>query len=99
FGELTSRGDAVEFHLEDSGTKLVGTADGRPVLTVTLSDEGTGSFTFELQDVLDHPSNDAEDDIELKFDFTARDFDGDLASGSFTVTVDDDSPVAYFSST
>jgi T1SS-143 domain-containing protein len=92
---LLSRGEEIIFRLDDSGTTLIGeTASGRTVITVTLSDEDGGSFSFVLSDVLDHPISGTEDDIDLRFEFTARDFDGDSTGGSFTITVDDDTPVA-----
>ena len=93
-GPLTSHGQAVSFQLDDSGTTLLGLAPGnRLVFTVHLSDDGSGSYTFTLNDVLDHPLNSTEDDIKLTFNFTARDADGDTASSSFTVIVDDDTPI------
>ena len=94
-GPLTSRGEQVDFKLDDSGTTLlgVGHSSGRAVFTVHLSDDGSGSYSFTLQDVLDHPTGGTEDDINLKFNFTARDADGDTASSNFTVIVNDDTPV------
>jgi T1SS-143 domain-containing protein len=62
------------------------------VFVVTLSDEGSGGYIFELLKPLDHPEAGTEDDIDLTFGFTATDGDGDTASSTFTVTVDDDAP-------
>ena len=113
--DLYSRGELVQYRLDQSGTKLIGyvgtwnggggddgegneetssqlESDYREVFTVTLSDDGTGAYRFELLDVLDHPIADTEDDIRLTFEFTARDFDGDTVTGNFVVTIDDDSP-------
>ena len=53
----------------------------------------TGSFEFTLHDQLDHAANGNENDITLKFDYTARDFDGDTDTGSFVIGVDDDMPI------
>jgi T1SS-143 domain-containing protein len=64
------------------------------VFEVTLSDQGSGSYTFTLLDNLDHRSQ-GEDNLDLTFNFTASDADGDQASSSFTVVVDDDTPVFY----
>ena len=94
--ELTSRGEELSYRLDESGTKLVAFVSGqteRVVFTVTLSDDGSGSYVFTLIDVLDHPGVNSEDDIQLRFDFTARDFDRDTIGGSFTVTVNDDAPL------
>jgi T1SS-143 domain-containing protein len=62
------------------------------VFEVTLSDTRSGSYTFTLLDNLDHHGR-GEDDLYLNFNFTAYDGDGDFKSSSFTVTVDDDTPV------
>ncbi len=94
---LTSAGDAVVYVISADGTTLTGMVDPggageRTVFTVTLNDDGTGSYTFTLSDVLDHPAA-GEDGVNLSFDFSAQDSDGDVASDSFTVTVVDDAPV------
>ncbi|MEM9635182.1 MAG: DUF5801 repeats-in-toxin domain-containing protein [Pseudomonadota bacterium] len=92
--DLTSQGEALSYELSNSDSVLTATsADGRIVFTVTLSDENSGSFVLDLNDVLDHPEANTEDNLALTFDFTATDSDGDSASSSFQVTVDDDSPV------
>jgi T1SS-143 domain-containing protein len=100
---LTSNGDAVSYQLVDNGTRLVGyvnsgpagyTAGERLVFEVTLSDDNTGAFTFTLRDNLDHAPGANENDISLSFNYTARDSDGDTATGSFIVSVDDDMPIA-----
>ncbi|MGV8832261.1 MAG: DUF5801 repeats-in-toxin domain-containing protein [Devosia sp.] len=90
---LTSQGDTVTYGLNGENDVLTATADGRVVFTVTLSDQGTGSYLFDLNDTLDHPLAGTEDNINLHFNFTATDADGDTASSSFRVRVDDDSPV------
>ncbi|AKR54916.1 T1SS secreted agglutinin RTX [Devosia sp. H5989] len=100
---LTSLGENIEFRLENNGTRLVGYVAGygegeeagaeRVVFTVSLSDDGSGSFVFTLLGQLDHAAGGDENDITLTFDFTARDFDGDTVGGKFAVAVDDDSPV------
>jgi T1SS-143 domain-containing protein len=90
---LTSNGVAVTFELSDDDTVLTAKAGDATVFTVSLSDLENGSYDFSLLDNLDHPEANTEDDINLEFAFTATDSDGDTASSSFTVTVDDDAPV------
>jgi T1SS-143 domain-containing protein len=94
---LTSQGDDLEYTLSPNGTVLTATADDgsgpRTVFVVTLSDENTGSFVFDLDDALDHEDGSTEDNITLAFNFTVTDSDGDQVDGSFTVSVDDDGPV------
>lgn len=90
---LTSEGDALSYNVTGNGTVLTATSGGRTIFTVTLSDTGSGSYVFDLEDTLDHSDPTTEDDIDLTFNFTATDSDGDTVDGSFTVTVDDDGPV------
>ena len=90
---LTSHGDTVTYALSNAGTTLTASAGGRVVFTVTLSDDGSGSYVFTLRDELDHPIVDTEDNLALQFNFTARDFDQDTIAGNFVVTVDDDTPL------
>ena len=90
---LTSEGDALAYAVSPDGTTLTATAGGRTIFTVTLSDTGSGSYAFDLEDTLDHADGTSEDNIDLIFNFTATDSDGDTADSSFTVTVDDDAPV------
>ncbi|MBU0832430.1 MAG: hypothetical protein KKH33_08620, partial [Alphaproteobacteria bacterium] len=70
---------------------------GQIVFTVALSDLNSGSFDFTLYGNLDHrvvgTSPEAEEDLAINFQFTAQDSDGDRVSASFTVNVNDDSPV------
>ena len=97
---LTADGEPVSYLVSDDGLTLtaytgtLGEVDYTEVFNVTLSDEASGSYTFTLLGNLDHPEADTEDDLALSFDFIATDADGDSAEGSFTVTVDDDAPVA-----
>ncbi|WP_435200393.1 DUF5801 repeats-in-toxin domain-containing protein, partial [Qipengyuania sp. 902] len=75
---------------------IVATAGGAPVFTLTLS--AAGAWQFTLEGVLDHTVAGTEDDIAIDFGglVVGTDADGDsvTATGSLTVTVDDDSPVA-----
>ena len=94
---LTSRGDTLSYEASTDGVTITALAnDGsgpRTVFTLSLSDRGTGTYTFTLEDVLDHPTPNSEDDIVFSFAFTAIDSDGDKIKSSFSVTVNDDAPV------
>ncbi|MGB3486395.1 MAG: hypothetical protein WBB07_29765, partial [Mycobacterium sp.] len=94
--DLSSNGVELVYTLSGNGTVLTATAGdgGAVVFTVSLSDQGTGSWAFDLKGVLDHPVAGTEDDIVLTFGYVARDGDGDSATGAFAVSVDDDTPVA-----
>jgi len=96
---LTADGEPVSYSISEDGTMLTaftgeaGTDSYTEVFTVTLSDAGNGSYEFTLLGNLDHPEANTEDDIDLNFGFMATDSDGDAATSSFNVTVDDDAPV------
>jgi T1SS-143 domain-containing protein len=96
---LTSQGVAITFSLNADHTVLTGSAGGRSVFEVSLSDDGSGSYRFVLLDQLDHAPNGNENDIALTFNYTVTDSDGDTASSKFIVSVDDDVPVTGVSAT
>ncbi|MGY3451765.1 T1SS-143 repeat domain-containing protein [Bradyrhizobium sp. USDA 4353] len=90
---LTSNGEAVSYVISSDGTTLSAvTADHRTVFTVTLSDDGDGSYKFTLLDNIDH-SGAGADSRTLNFGFKATDSDGDSATSSFTVSIVDDVPI------
>ncbi|MDH4440060.1 MAG: hypothetical protein QE284_06705, partial [Rhizobium sp.] len=71
--------------------------DGELVFSVSVSDiAANGTYEFQLVGNLDHPDATREDDLAIEFVFTAQDGDGDTASSSFIVTVNDDSPEISF---
>lgn len=97
---LTSAGQALFYTVSNNGTVLTaraGNAEGAPVFVVKLSDQGNGSYSFELKGVLDHPVKasgaENEDVLSLNFTATVRDGDGDKLTTTFAVGVIDDSPV------
>ncbi|WP_281646681.1 DUF5801 repeats-in-toxin domain-containing protein, partial [Parendozoicomonas sp. Alg238-R29] len=98
---LTSDGKGVVYSLEQGGTVLVArTLDGnnqQTVFTINLSDLNNGDYTVEMLRAIDHsdPSDpNADTDVEtLAFGFTATDADGDTANGSFSISIEDDTPL------
>ncbi|MGV3576339.1 MAG: DUF5801 repeats-in-toxin domain-containing protein [Devosia sp.] len=95
----------VEWVQNGQGGRLVGTMslsnETRPVFELVVNADGT--FTLTMQAPLAHPSTDDgnknngtetewEDNISLEFDYKVIDNDGDAASGSIKVSVDDDTP-------
>ena len=95
---VTSQGDPVTYSVL-SPTQVQGVAGGRVVFTLT--DNGNGTFTFDLDDQIDHlPLDSGGGDLEtLALDltpaFAAKDFDGDavaLQAGSIRVVVENDVP-------
>ncbi|MRG74164.1 hypothetical protein GH722_20610, partial [Alphaproteobacteria bacterium HT1-32] len=103
---LTSQGEPVTYEWDASTNTLQATADGRDVFTVELNEDGT--YTFTLQDSLDHGAADGENGLGLEFTLTGlvgegtfTDFDGDsidlsetTITQTFSVNVVDDTPAA-----
>jgi T1SS-143 domain-containing protein len=78
-----------------------GAYDGinHPVFTLSLNTQ-TGDFTFTLYQALEHnnPNNENNDnaqDILMNFGVDVVDGDGDHASGTIAIKVDDDSPSKF----
>lgn len=103
---LTSRGDPVDYDLStlaDGVTQRVtATAtpdDGgtpRTVFTLDFAPTGVGDnygYSITLADVVDHP-DDGRDSLDLDFAYDVVDGDGTADSGSFTVSIVDDVPIA-----
>ncbi|MCQ1570726.1 Ig-like domain-containing protein [Neorhizobium galegae] len=90
---LTHDGTAIMYTLSPDGTVLTAKAGATTVFTVSLSDSGDGSYTFILNDNIDHLGANGSS-AALNFGFTAKDSDGDTAPGSFAVTIVDDTPEA-----
>jgi T1SS-143 domain-containing protein len=94
--DLTSHGDALEFALVSPSelvayTGALNAAD--VVFTVTLSTTAAnGAYDFVLDKPLDQLPGSAGA-LNFTFHYTAQDFDGSTASGTFTVTDTDDMPV------
>src|SRR5262249_3510054 len=91
---LTSGGVAVTYSVV--GSTLTASAGGHTVFTLQLNSNGT--YTFTLQDQLDHPAGNGENHLILNLTsaIQATDKDGDtitLSGSAFTIDVQDDVPV------
>ncbi|MGY5812094.1 T1SS-143 repeat domain-containing protein [Rhizobium sp. LEGMi198b] len=71
-----------------------GKDSGQTVATLTIGADGSYSFTLSAP-VAHTASPTVENTQDLTFNFTVTDGDSDTASGSLTVTVKDDAPIAY----
>jgi len=102
---LTSRGDTVEYDittLADGVTQRV-TATATPdegaprtVFTLDFAPNGAGDnygYSVILSDVIDHTGT-GEDGKALNFGYDVVDGDGSTDTGSFTVSIIDDAPIA-----
>jgi len=96
---LTSHGTALSYALSNSDHTITATAGGNTIFTIDILNPNDAAGTqqqyqFTLQEELDHPSGNAQNSIDLPFDFTVADTDSQVAGSQFTVTVVDDVPTA-----
>ena len=76
-----------------AATQTLTISSARGVLvTVQLTDPASGAYTLNLLQPLMHPVTGTEDDISLNIGYTVTDGDGDSATGSLVVSIDDDTP-------
>ncbi len=98
-GNLTSGGAAVVFAAAvDSGAYLylTGSADGNDVIEIRV-EKATGNYVTTLLGPIDHPDageTGSLDNLDLSFNYTVTDGDGDSASALLTVRISDDGPNA-----
>lgn len=97
--DLKSDGVVVTYAIDNGTGDILGMAGNREVFR--LHDNGNGTFSFTLNDQIDHIPNVPADndsqtlDINIVSAFTATDGDGDtvpLNLGSLNITVEDDIP-------
>ncbi|WP_322998835.1 retention module-containing protein [Castellaniella sp.] len=92
---LASQGKPVVWALSDSDHTLIGTVDGVPVVTVTITD--AGAYTVTLSGQIDHPDqgtpgHGVEDVLSLGIGVQVSDNHGGSNSGTLTINIEDDSP-------
>ena len=100
---LTSGGAPVNWSWDASSQTLtgftgtIGGANYAQVMTVVLSAPVSGSsdwtYNLVLTAPLDHPNTNSEDELPINIGITVTDDKGGSTTGSFAVTVEDDSPV------
>ena len=89
---LTSGGEVVTWSGTGSvGDPLIGTAGGEEVINATIDNEG--NYTVTLLKPLDH-SGSEDQALDIDLTVTADDGVNPPATGTLTVTVHDDAPVA-----
>ena len=88
-GVLRSGGENV--NITFNGTSYTGTTTGgTPVFTLTITNQQTGAYTFNLLQPLDHSAG--GDKITLTFGAEIIDFDGDTDPANIVIEVKDDVP-------
>ncbi|GES53172.1 hypothetical protein Rhsp01_57630 [Rhizobium sp. NBRC 114257] len=79
---------------DGSTTWVASSAHHETVATLIINADG--SYTFSTGAPLAHPTAQADEEtLSLTFNFTVTDGDGDKATGSLTVGVKDDVPIAH----
>ena len=93
-GLVTLAGNAIETVWD--GTTLLGqdAVTGDDVFTLEITDVATGAYSFTLLSTLKHSDPDSEDDLTLDITVTVTDAEGESASGTVSLLIDDDRPVA-----
>ena len=67
--------------------------DGNTVTVLTITvDAATGAYSVTQNAAIRHPSGDNENNVVFGLNYTVTDNDGDVAIGSLTINVDDDTP-------
>jgi T1SS-143 domain-containing protein len=87
-GTLSSGGHAVV--ITSTATGYVGTANGVEVFNVTITNQQTGAYTFNLLRPLDHSVG--GDTITLTFGAEIVDYDGDKDPANIVIQIKDDVP-------
>ncbi len=76
-----------------AGTVLTITQGTTDVLQVTLTDTTSGAYTVTQLHAIDHPAGGDENNVDFTVKYVTTDHDGDTATGSLAINVDDDTPV------
>ncbi|TAK88636.1 MAG: tandem-95 repeat protein, partial [Aquabacterium sp.] len=89
---LTSGGVAVSWTGNGTATDpLIGTANGKPILTATIDDQG--HYKVTLQGPVDHPNTSTEDALSIGLKVNANDGHS-TTTASLNVVIEDDSPLS-----
>ncbi|WP_061239767.1 retention module-containing protein [Ectopseudomonas composti] len=97
---VTSAGVALTYSVSADGLTLTAYAGETVVFVAQVTNLATGTYQFELLATLDHAAPEGgsdENDILYLFNYTITDGNGTPATGSLSILIDDDSPVAMLS--
>jgi len=91
---LLGTGAPAGFTYESSGSVLLVKQGGTTVLTVTLTDPVAGTYSVVQNAAILHPLGGDENNVSFDIAYRVTDADNDTATGTLTINVDDDTPVA-----
>ncbi|WP_020591703.1 DUF5801 repeats-in-toxin domain-containing protein [Kiloniella laminariae] len=86
------------YELNANGTVLTVKQGALAVMTVSLADRTSGVYAVAQLAAIVHPEGADENNIDFTFNYQVTDGDGDVATGTLSVSVDDDSPLAVLDS-
>ncbi|WP_045420927.1 Calx-beta domain-containing protein [Vibrio jasicida] len=87
---LTSNGEAITWDLSNNDQLLVGSADGKEVIKISVND--TGAISTELLGPIDHPDTSGEDSLNIEVPVVVSNALGLTNSAVANVVIEDDSP-------
>ncbi|WP_032925188.1 Ig-like domain-containing protein, partial [Mesorhizobium sp. LNHC229A00] len=96
-GSETVNGTTYTYTANGAGTQIIASAGGINVFQVDLTDPVAGTYTVTLLAPVQHPTAGTEDNLDFSLSYKVYDADDTAATastGTLTVTVDDDMPVA-----
>ncbi|WP_375196238.1 VCBS domain-containing protein [Sphingobium sp.] len=91
---LLGTGAPSGFTYESNGTTLLVKQGATTVLTVTLTDPVAGTYSVVQNAAIAHPAGNDENNVSFDIAYRVSDADNDTATGTLTINVDDDTPVA-----
>ncbi len=99
--QVTSGGAGLKYFWDAAGDKLyastntssLANAQSTAAFTVSLN-TSTGQYTYTQVKPVDHPVGGTEDNVSVDISYRVNDSNGDSATGTLTVTINDDSPDA-----
>ncbi|MFD1977975.1 DUF5801 repeats-in-toxin domain-containing protein [Mesorhizobium kowhaii] len=76
----------------NGGQTLIISQGATAVLQIQLTDTSSGAYTVTQLHAIDHPAGQDENNLQFTVNYVATDHDGDTATGSLSIDVDDDTP-------
>jgi len=95
----TTLGTETVTSVWSAATNTLTISSARGTLMTVIVTPSTGNYTVNLLKPLMHPAAGTEDDITLNLGYVVVDGDGDTATGSLSLTIDDDSPLVLYPET
>ncbi|RWE71592.1 MAG: type I secretion C-terminal target domain-containing protein [Mesorhizobium sp.] len=76
----------------NGGQTLTISQGATAVLQIQLTDTTSGAYTVTQLHAIDHPAGQDENNLAFTVNYVTTDHDGDTATGSLSINIDDDTP-------